>query len=55
MGEGLAGQSNWPTGEEWVGFFSVGVGVGLILDWFRESLGGPADRLPLLKSRGAYW
>jgi hypothetical protein len=42
VGEALAGNGPRPTPEEWVGLalWPIGVGVGLVVAWFREELGG---------------
>jgi hypothetical protein len=42
VGEGMAGGGPRPGFQEWVGlaFFPIGVGVGLVVAWFREELGG---------------
>jgi hypothetical protein len=42
VGEGMAGGGPRPGLHEWVGLalFPIGVGVGLVVAWFREELGG---------------
>ncbi len=42
VGEGLASQGLAPTTQEWLALslFPIGVGLGLALGWFHETLGG---------------
>jgi hypothetical protein len=42
VGEAAAGNGPRPTPQEWVGLalWPIGVGVGLVVAWFREELGG---------------
>ena len=54
VGEGMASPGPGPTAQEWVGLalWPIGVGVGLILAWFVERLGGT---LALASLAGFYW
>ncbi len=42
VGEAKGGNGPRPTAQEWVGLalWPIGVGVGLVVAWFREKLGG---------------
>jgi hypothetical protein len=42
VGEAAGGNGPGPTPQEWVGLalWPIGVGVGLVVAWFREELGG---------------
>src|SRR5208337_634293 len=42
VGEAMGGSGPGPTPQEWVGLalWPIGVGVGLVVAWFREKLGG---------------
>lgn len=42
VGESMGGSSPLPTLQDWVGLalWPIGVGVGLVVAWYREKLGG---------------